>query len=91
MKYYSELLNEIFDTEDSLHKAEDQQLGCFAKVAEAELETALKEYRNALATCKNIQTETDHKIRCILKPAAHKLVQCQQNLVQAYKDIDGGN
>ena len=105
MKYYSEKLDEMFDTEDQLLKAEE--LADKNKVEEKTLkencETAIKlaeelvkeaeiEMEDATNQVAQLQEEYDAKVDAIMEPARKKLEQCiaqRNNCIKNYNEKFG--
>lgn len=96
MKYYSEELKSMFDTEEQLLAAEEtaRQKKESAKVtkakyakavkdAETQVEIAHKSYDKAISKVQELQKEYDQKVKEIMDPAVDQLVKAQKDRADA--------
>lgn len=96
MKYYSEQLKSMFDTEEQLLAAEEtaRQKKESAKVtkakyakavkdAENQVEIAHKSYDKAISKVQELQKEYDQKVKEIMDPAVDQLVKAQKDRADA--------
>lgn len=96
MKYYSEELKSMFDTEEQLLAAEEtaRQKKESAKVtkakyakavkdAETQLEIAHTSYDEAISKIQELQKEYDQKVKEIMDPAVDQLVNAQKDRADA--------
>lgn len=96
MKYYSEELKSMFDTEEQLLAAEEtaRQKKESAKVtkakyakavkdAETQVEIAHTSYDKAISKVQELQKEYDQKVKEIMDPAVDQLVKAQKDRADA--------
>lgn len=92
MKYYSEILNKMFDSEESLCEAERQHTSKVSdkrkNIASAYeiYKSALQAYKDSKITCDNIRKEADRLIDNVKSKASETLADAEKNYYETISD-----